>query len=301
MGGRELIARSWREGPVGRLAAALAVLVLIASCGSTKSASTPTTTVAPRTSSTSATATTNPAGGSIEGPDPSELPTQSPATRPPSLPNPSTASGRQQFVTAVFNDAQSMWSTAFRQSGITYKPATLRIFTSVVGTACGEQASDVGPFYCPGDLTVNVDLRFFTALYQQTGAGGDFAEAYIVAHELGHHVQNLLGIFARVAAADHRDPAGANALSVRVELQADCFAGVWAHTAYTSSLLRPSEFQQALNAAAVVGDDFLHQMSGKQVEPDNFTHGTSAQRQHWLTVGFESGSPSSCDTFSGNV
>ncbi|MBV9662034.1 MAG: neutral zinc metallopeptidase [Acidimicrobiales bacterium] len=238
---------------------------------------------------------------SIDGPGPEKLPTLPGPTAPPSPAVPGTPEAQLQFISGVFNDIQNTWSNAFRQSRLPYTPATLRTFTSTVGTSCGVQSSEVGPFYCPADKTVNLDLRFFTLLWQQTGAGGDFAEAYVVAHEMGHHIQSVLGISSRVAAADQQNPAGANALSVRVELQADCLAGVWAHTTYTRSLLQPGDLEQALGAAAVVGDDFIQQMSGGQVEPDSWTHGSSAQRQRWLTVGFDSGSPNACDTFSGNI
>jgi predicted metalloprotease len=201
----------------------------------------------------------------------------------------------------VFDDVQSMWSSAFSRGGERYAPARLMTFSSVVGTACGEQRSEVGPLYCPGDRTVYIDLRFLAQMQQQLGATGDFAQAYVIAHEMGHHVQNVLGISGRVAAADKANPSGANALSVRVELQADCLAGVWAHTAYTRELVGQADLDQALRAAASVGDDFQQHLATGQIEPERWTHGSSAQRQRWLATGFDKGTPSACDTFSGTV
>jgi uncharacterized protein len=146
---------------------------------------------------------------------------------------------------------------------------------------------------------VYLDISFFKSLEAQFGTTGDFAEAYVVAHEVGHHVQNLTGISGRVAAADQANPANANALSVRVELQADCLAGVWAHSAYQRDLLEPGDIEEALHAAEVVGDDFLAHASGAAVDPDSWTHGSSAQRQQWFTTGYEKGTPDDCDTFAG--
>lgn len=265
------------------------------------SAGSPTTTGSGNNSSTTgpgnSPSTTIPGG--IDGQETSKLPDLPSATRPPVLPNPSTSTGQQQFIQSVFNDVQSTWSQAFSRSGLAYTPARLQLFTSSVNTACGAQEAEVGPFYCPADRTVYMDLRFFAVLQQQFGAGGtDFAQAYVVAHEVGHHLQNVLGISTRVAAAEHVNPALSNPLSVRVELQADCFAGVWAHSAYTRNLLQPGDIQDALNAAAVVGDDFIQQLHNGQIEPDNWTHGSSAQRQHWLTVGYDTGNANACDTFS---
>lgn len=235
--------------------------------------------------------------GDIEGGDAGKLPT---FPTPAATPSPSPAPASPEAVTATFNDIQARWRAAFVASGLRYTPAVLRLFTSNVGTACGPQTSEVGPFYCPGDQTVNLDLTFFAAMEQQFGVRG-FAVGYVIAHEVGHHLQLLLGITGRVAAINEHNPAGANALSIRVELQADCFAGVWAHTAYARDLITSSDIEDALKAAAVVGDDFLAHLRPGQVEPDNWTHGTSAQRQHWLIAGFDSGSPATCDTYSGSV
>lgn len=239
-------------------------------------------------------------GSALEGHEVSELPTFPAAPSSPSLPQPPTASAAEpQYAMAVFDDIQATWEEDFARSGLPYTPARLNLFSSSTAGRCGPQTSDVGPFYCPSDKTVNLDLGFFDSLERQFGVGNDFAQAYVIAHEVGHHIQNLLGISARVAAADARDPGGSNALSVKVELQADCFAGVWAHSVEGRGELTPADVQDALHAAAVVGDDFLQQLHSGQVEPESWTHGSSAQRQHWLTVGLDSGRASSCNTFQG--
>jgi predicted metalloprotease len=167
-----------------------------------------------------------------------------------------------------------------------------------VPTSCGVQSSDVGPFYCPGDHTVYLDVSFFTQLEQQFGVSGDFAQAYVVAHELGHHVQTITGVSAQVAAATQSSPASANALSVLTELQADCYAGVWAHSTYRRGLLEAGDIEEALAAAGAVGDDFLQNTATGTVEPEKWTHGSSAQRQRWVVTGYDSGQPAACDTFS---
>jgi uncharacterized protein len=214
---------------------------------------------------------------------------------------PSSAStARDQFLRNVFNDAQALWQREFSDAGLSYRPARLTIFRHGVHSACGSQTADVGPFYCPASFGVYLDPAFFAALSAKVGVHlGDFAQAYVIAHEVAHHVQNVLGTLQQVAVADERDPAGANARSVRVELQADCFAGVWAHSAYARGALTEADFADALRAAAVVGDDFLTRaVTGVQRPPESFTHGTSAQRQQWLSTGFREGRPGSCDTFS---
>jgi predicted metalloprotease len=171
------------------------------------------------------------------------------------------------------------------------------IFSSSVHSGCGFQEG-AGPFYCGADRGIYLDVSFFDLLARHAGLGG-FAQAYVIGHEFGHHVQHLLGIDARVAAANHANPAGQNALSVRVELQADCLAGVWAHSAYSRDQLTVSDVQEKLKTAALIGDDFQARAAGKPVDPGLFTHGSSAQRQHWLATGFESGQPAACDTFTG--
>lgn len=271
---------------------AAATLALLAACGSSQ----------PSAPSAPAPSTNHAGPGDIEGSDAVKLPTAPPAPSPVPLPSPPlTAAGQRQFVTAVFNDIEATWSRSFAQAGLLYTPARLMIFTSSVVTSCGPQTSEVGPFYCSSDLSVYLDLRFFDALGQQLGVTGDFAHAYVIAHEVGHHIQNLLGVTERVARAGQQDPTLVNSLSVRVELQADCLAGVWAHSTYQRNLLESGDLAEALTAAAVVGDDFLQNLSRGQIEPDNWTHGSSAQRQRWLTTGFETGRPAACDTFSNPV
>ena len=173
------------------------------------------------------------------------------------------------------------------------------LFTSRVNSACGSASSAVGPFYCPGDQQVYIDLSFFHDLSKRHGAPGDFAQAYVIAHEVGHHVQTLLGISQQVRSAKQgKSQAQVNALSVRQELQADCFAGLWGHAAHTErQMLESGDLEEALQAATAIGDDRLQREAGRQVVPDSFTHGTSAQRVKWFKVGFESGDFSACDTF----
>lgn len=218
-----------------------------------------------------------------------------PAT--PSLSPPGNLTQAQQFVAAVFTDAQNEWSTVFRQAGVPYPPARLVLFSSAVNTGCGTESAQVGPFYCPADHTVYLDTSFFDEMQQRYGVGGGFAQAYVVAHELGHHVQTVTGVSAQVAALRGRFPAQSNTLSVQTELQADCYAGVWAYSTYRRGLLKPGDLDDALTAAAVVGDDFIQKSATGSVQPELWTHGSSAQRQHWLTVGYESGKPASCNTF----
>jgi predicted metalloprotease len=181
--------------------------------------------------------------------------------------------------------------------GPEYQNAKLVLFRDVVQSACGTAQSATGPFYCPGDNRVYIDLSFYEELKQRFGAPGDFAQAYVLAHEIGHHVQNLLGVDDKVRQAQRGDPSSANSLSVRMELQADCFAGVWGHSTQQRDLLEEGDIDEALNAASAIGDDRLQRQSTGTVNPDSFTHGTSAQRQEWFRRGFESGKPEVCNTF----
>jgi predicted metalloprotease len=229
-----------------------------------------------------------------------QLPAFPSATTPAPAPTLTTTAQVRQFVTSVFNDAQSEWSKAFAASQVSYPPARLVLFTSAVQTACGAETAKVGPFYCPADHTVYLDVTFFDDIEQHYGVSGDFAQAYVVAHELGHHVQNATGISSQVASLSAANPAAANQLSVRTELQADCYAGVWAHSTYERGLLEPGDIDEALKAAAAVGDDFLQRQATGSIQPEQWTHGSSAQRQEWFTTGYESGKPASCDTFSSN-
>jgi len=207
------------------------------------------------------------------------------------------------FVSAVLADTEDTWKALFLQQGGTYREPTLVLFTGAVNSACGTASSAVGPFYCPGDQKLYVDLSFFQDLKQRHGAPGDFAQAYVIAHEVGHHVQTLMGISDQVHQAGRgRGQAEVNALSVRQELQADCFAGLWGHAANTErQILDPGDLEEALTAATAIGDDRLQRESGRSVVPDSFTHGSSAQRVKWFRRGFESGDIASCDTFSANI
>jgi hypothetical protein len=202
-----------------------------------------------------------------------------------------------EFVTFVFNDTQSTWEKMLPAEGVQYHHAKLVLFRDSIDSACGMAQSASGPFYCPDDEKVYLDLSFFDELKQRFGAPGEFAEAYVIAHEVGHHVQKLLGIEGKVRAERERNPGSANQLSVRLELQADCFAGIWGHTTDQRHLLDPGEANEGLKAAAAVGDDRLQRMSTGHVNPETFTHGTSAQRTEWFQRGFTDGTVASCNTF----
>jgi predicted metalloprotease len=202
-----------------------------------------------------------------------------------------------QFVTFVLNDAQNTWSQILPAQGVPYRHAKLVLFRDSLDSACGMAQSATGPFYCPEDEKVYIDLGFYDELKQRFGAPGEFAEAYVLAHELGHHVQKLLGIEAKVREAQQRNPQAANQLSVGLELQADCFAGVWGHSTQQRNLLDPGDVDEGLKAAAAVGDDRLQRMSTGRVNPESFTHGSSAQRAQWFQRGFQDGTIASCNTF----
>ena len=207
-----------------------------------------------------------------------------------------------KFVDYVAGDVDATWKKLFADSGKTYEQPIVVLYDSQVSTSCGNAPSTVGPFYCPRDRKVYLDLTFMDQLQQQLGAQGDFAQAYIIAHEIGHHVQNLLGVMDDVNLAQQENPDDANELSVRLELQADCLAGIWAHSAVRQEdLLETGDLEEALNAATAVGDDRIQQRSGGEVKPDTFTHGTGEQRVTWFRKGFESGQPTDCDTFKGDV
>lgn len=204
-----------------------------------------------------------------------------------------------QFVAHVLGDTEDTWRALFAKSGKTYQDPGLVLFSGATQTACGLGQSAMGPFYCPGDHKLYIDLDFFNDLQHRFGAPGDFARAYVIGHEVGHHVQNLLGISARVQAEKQRlGEAAANHLSVRLELQADCLAGVWAHHADRSrQLLEAGDVEEGLAAATAIGDDRLQQQAGGRVVPDSFTHGSSAQRKQWFERGMQSGDTAACDTF----
>jgi len=204
-----------------------------------------------------------------------------------------------EFVKFVLNDAQKTWESIVpQQSNASYRHATLVLFRDSTQSGCGYAQAASGPFYCPEDEKVYIDLAFYDELKQRFGASGEFAQAYVLAHEIGHHVQKVLGIEEKVHQAMENDPRRAKQYSVRLELQADCFAGVWGHSTQERNLLDPGEVEQGLNAAAAVGDDRLQRMAGRRVNPDSFTHGSSEQRSEWFKRGFQSGRVSDCDTFS---
>jgi predicted metalloprotease len=199
------------------------------------------------------------------------------------------------FVSFVLDDAQNVWQ---QQMGSSYRPAKLVLFRDAVQSACGFAESATGPFYCPGDEKVYIDLGFYEELQQRFGAPGDFAQAYVLAHEIGHHVQNVLGTEAEVRRTRQARADLANEMSVRLELQADCYAGVWAHSSAQRERLEQGDVEEGLGAAAAVGDDRLQRMGGGRVVPESFTHGSSEQRQQWFRRGLEGGRPDACDTFS---
>jgi len=207
---------------------------------------------------------------------------------------------QKQFVGVVLAETEDVWRAAFEQRGSHYVDPKLVLFTGAVDSACGTAASAMGPFYCPADERVFLDMSFFDELSGRFGAPGEFARAYVIAHEVGHHVQKLLGISARVHAAEQQaDETRANALSVRLELQADCYAGVWANRSQRALKLSPEDIRDALGAASAVGDDRLQKAARGYVTPDSFTHGSSAQRMHWFQQGFRAGGLEACDTFAG--
>jgi hypothetical protein len=204
-----------------------------------------------------------------------------------------------QFISVVLAETETVWGELFAAADSRYEEPQLVLFSNAVESACGFASAAVGPFYCPGDHKVYLDLSFFDDLRTRFGAPGDFAQAYVVAHEVGHHVQNLLGVAGEIRARQaSADQATANALSVRLELQADCLAGVWAHHADRGrELLEPGDIEEGLAAAAAIGDDRLQRQSQGRVSPDSFTHGSSAQRVQWFTTGYRGGEPGGCDTF----
>lgn len=202
-----------------------------------------------------------------------------------------------QFVSFVLDDVQQTWAAAFDGAGATYRPATLVLFRDGTRSGCGIGQSAMGPFYCPLDEKVYLDLGFFGALDRRFGAPGDFAQAYVIAHEIGHHVQHVLGMDERVRQLQREHPEVANQMSVRLELQADCYAGVWAHSAAERGRLETGDLEEGLGAASAVGDDRVQRRTTGSVDVDSFTHGSARQRSEWFRRGYESGRSSACDTF----
>ncbi len=231
----------------------------------------------------------------------SGLQTVEPEPRPaaPAAPRDPESRKLAEFVSVVLADTEDTWKELFRRGGAAYEEPRLVLFSGATESACGFAEAAVGPFYCPADRKVYLDLDFFAELDRRFGAPGDFAQAYVVAHEVGHHVQTLLGIARRVREAQAgQDERGRNRLQVMMELQADCLAGVWAHHAQRArNLLEPGDLEEGLAAAAAVGDDRIQRRTRGRVVPDAFTHGTSEQRRRWFVTGLESGSLESCDTF----
>ncbi|MBW4574261.1 MAG: neutral zinc metallopeptidase [Aphanothece sp. CMT-3BRIN-NPC111] len=213
---------------------------------------------------------------------------------------PNAANDRMaDFVSVVLADTEDTWQKIFQQSGESYVEPKLVLFSDAVESACGSARSAVGPFYCPGDQKVYIDLSFYNDLQYKYQAPGDFAQAYVIAHEVGHHVQNLMGISGKVSRLQRQvDKVEANQLSVRLELQADCFAGVWAnHADRSRHILEAGDVEEALNAASSIGDDRLQSQATGRVVPDSFTHGSSAQRVRWFKRGIQTGDPAQCNTF----
>ena len=228
------------------------------------------------------------------GMPPAQVQQQAPAQRPPA------DDKMARFVSTVLADTEDVWSNLFSQAGGRYQDPRLVLFRGATQTACGAGQAAMGPFYCPADQKVYIDLGFYETLKNQLGAPGEFAQAYVIAHEVGHHVQNLLGISEKVDQQRGRvSQAQYNQLSVRLELQADCFASVWSHHAQRErQILEKGDIELAMNAAAKIGDDALQRSAGGAVVPESFTHGSSAQRQRWFQKGLQGGSVKGCDTFS---
>jgi predicted metalloprotease len=242
-------------------------------------------------------------GGGFDVPAPGSAFPQVPANGSGSASVPGSPNEEKQvdFFSFVLDDAQGFWKQEFQAAGKPYQRAKLVLFRNQVNSGCGLASSETGPFYCPLDQKVYIDLGFFDELNRRFKAPGDFAQAYVLAHEIGHHIQQELGIEQRVRQQSQQNPGDANELSVRLELQADCLAGVWARSTYDRSILESGDLQEGLNAAAAVGDDRIQSQAQGRIDPESFTHGTSEQRAHWLQTGFDSGKLESCDTFSGDI
>jgi hypothetical protein len=222
-----------------------------------------------------------------------------PAPQAQHAPAPPSNDPMAKFVSTVLADTEDVWTQLFKEGGATYHDPKLVLFRGAVRTGCGGGQAAMGPFYCPADQKVYIDLSFYETLKTRLGAPGDFAQAYVIAHEVGHHVQQELGITQKVDQARARaSQAEGNAMSVRVELQADCFAGVWAnHAQKARNILEQGDIEEAMNAAQKIGDDTLQQAAGRAVVPETFTHGSSAQRQKWFSTGLQTGQVKACDTF----
>lgn len=239
-------------------------------------------------------------GGGFDIPDPTAGFPQAPATgKGESVPKgPDPEAEQVDFVSFVLDDAQGFWDQQFQAAGKPYQRAKLVLFRDAVGSGCGQASSATGPFYCPLDQQVYLDLGFFDELDKRFKAPGDFAQAYVIAHEIGHHLQQQLGIEEEVRARSEDSPDDANELSIRLELQADCFAGVWGRSTYDRGILENGELDEGLTAASAVGDDRIQEQAQGRIDPETWTHGSAEQRSHWLQTGFDSGKLEACDTFS---
>jgi len=232
---------------------------------------------------------------SLQGGDSASAPTQS--APPPSTSAPGVRDETKDFIARVLGDTEDVWRKIFNDMGRAYREPRLVLFTDRVQSGCGFASAAVGPFYCPEDEKVYIDLGFFEELRDRFAAPGEFAQAYVIAHEIGHHVQKLLGTERQVRRLQSGNPSQRNPLSVRLELQADCYAGIWGHSTAERQILEAGDVDEALSAAASIGDDRIQRMSGRGVQPESFTHGSSAQRVEWFKRGFESGDLDTCDTF----
>ncbi|HEX2358508.1 MAG TPA: neutral zinc metallopeptidase [Solirubrobacterales bacterium] len=242
-------------------------------------------------------------GGGFDVPDPTSAfpPVPPSGSGQNSVPGSPEEEKEVQFVDFVQGDAQDFWTQQFEGAGEPYQRAKLVLFRDQVSSGCGLASSATGPFYCPLDQKVYIDLGFFNELSQRFEAPGDFAQAYVLAHEIGHHVQQQLGIEQQVREQSRSNPGDANELSVRLELQADCFAGLWGRSAYDHGLLEDGDLDEGITAAEAVGDDRIQERTQGRIDPESFTHGTSEQRRTWFREGFDSGQIEECDTFSGDI
>jgi uncharacterized protein len=237
-------------------------------------------------------------GVNLMGSSPSSQPSSTPSGQPPTpQQGPDPDAELFSFINFVVDDVQPALARAFAKSGKPWRDAKLKVFREAVDTGCGVSSSAIGPFYCPPDEKAYIDLSFYKDLRAQLGAPGDFAQAYVIAHEFGHHAQNILGTDDMVRQLTARDRSRENELSVRMELQADCYAGIWAHSTKQRDLLERGDIEESLTAAAAIGDDRLQKMAGRRVNPETFTHGSSAQRVAWFKRGLAMGTLEACDTF----
>ncbi|MDA0160041.1 neutral zinc metallopeptidase [Solirubrobacter ginsenosidimutans] len=282
-------------GGRARIAWVCAALLILAGCGGddTQTAATPT----PTPTATETATPTPTAEAAIEADAVAKMP-EVPVGAVGTLPPPASAKVHDPgLLHTAFESAETMWEREFGAAGSRYQHAKLVFFHSTVRTKCGEQSRETGPFYCPADFGIYLNTTFFDGLARKYALQSGFAAGYITAHEVAHHVQELLGVHQRVAAANASDPAGANARSIQVELQADCYAGVWLHTVSARGELTEADVQDIVTAATVVGDDYQRNSAGAELAPETWTHGSSADRVRWVLTGLQQGLPSACNTF----